>query len=380
MIPLYYPNFWQKKSLLSYILLPFSLIFLFLGYLRKYFIKPVKFPAFTICVGNVTVGGTGKTQLIITLAKEFTKRNINFIILSKAYMGNCSAPALVTASSSVEEVGDEALELCRYGNSFVVPRMKEALSIIAKYKPDVILVDDGMQNPGFKKDLVIMTIDGARGFGNGFPIPAGPLRSSIEEAIEATDIIVINGDPDVVASNCASLGANAKQSILMTDIYGSLRRYSPRNEDIPLFHASMKSEHNFRNHKYYAFAGIGNPEKFFSFLKKLGAKVEYTKIFPDHHKYSVEDLEYLMLDAKKKKLRLITTRKDYVKIQTPKNNSKIPLIPALQFVDAIKDNDKHEATQVEYLEVELELEKSKKFFDEIFTKYEKYKKNEKTNR
>ena len=349
MIKLHYPNFWQKKSLLSCVLLPFGLIFLLLGYLRKSFAKPIKFPASTTCVGNATIGGTGKTQLIITIAKEFTKRNINFIIFSKGYKGSCSAPALVTASSSAEEVGDEALELCRYGNSFVVPHMADALSIIAKYKPDVILVDDGMQNPGFKKDLVIMTIDGSRGFGNGFPIPAGPMRSSIAEAMGTADIIVLNGEDEI-------------------------KIITPPHK--PLFKASMVSNYHFGSHKYYAFAGIGNPEKFFNFLKKLGAKLEYTKIFPDHHKYSIADIEFLVRDAKKKNLRLITTRKDYVKIQTPKQNGKISLIPAMQFIGVIKDNERLETSQVEYLEVELTIEKSEKFFELLFAKYEKGIQNE----
>jgi tetraacyldisaccharide 4'-kinase len=123
MIKLCYPNFWQTRNILAYLLLPFGWVFLFLGYLRQLFARQVKFDAFTICVGNCTVGGTGKTQLIIALAKEFSKRNINFIILSKGYGGNVKTASLVTASSSPEEVGDEALELCHYGNSFVVPGM-----------------------------------------------------------------------------------------------------------------------------------------------------------------------------------------------------------------------------------------------------------------
>jgi tetraacyldisaccharide 4'-kinase len=352
MIKLYYPKFWQKKSLLSYILLPLGLVFLLLGYIRKCIVKPIKFPAFTICVGNVTIGGTGKTQIIITLAKEFVKRNINFIIFSKGYKGNCSGPALVTASSSAEEVGDEALELCRYGNSFVLPKMEDALPIIAKYKPDVILVDDGMQNPAFQKDLLIMTIDGSRGFGNGFPIPAGPMRSLAEDGIEDADIIVINGESET------NLELDRRKQV---------------------FKADLAANHNFGTNKYYAFAGIGNPEKFFSFLKNLGAKLGYTKIFPDHYKYSVEDIEDLVEEAKKKNLRLITTRKDYVKIQTPKFNSKIPLIPALQFVGAIKDNEKNEISQLEYLEVELKLENSEKFFELIFSKYDRYNLNNKTH-
>jgi len=377
MIKLYYPNFWQKNSLLSYILLPFGLIFLLLGRLRKLLSKPVKFPAFTICVGNCTVGGTGKTQLIITIAKELTKRNINFIIFSKGYRGNCSAPALVTSSSSVEEVGDEALELCKYGTSFVIPCMQDALPIIANYKPSIILVDDGMQNPGFMKDFVIMTIDGTRGLGNGMPIPAGPMRSTIIDAIENTDVVVMNGDPVVESSRPQSFGANAKQSTIKEHCE-LLHRYASRNKNISIFHASMISDHHFGQHKYYAFAGIGNPMKFFDFLKNLGAKVEHTKIFPDHHKYSIQDIEYLVKQAKEKKLRLITTRKDYVKITTVRHSNNTQLIPALQFIDIIKDREVLETSQLEYLEVELKVKSSEIFFELIMDKYKKYNQNKKS--
>jgi tetraacyldisaccharide 4'-kinase len=125
MIKLCYPNFWQTRNILAYLLLPFGWVFFILRISQAdYLLRQVKFDAFTICVGNCTVGGTGKTQLIIALAKEFSKRNINFIILSKGYGGNVKTASLVTASSSPEEVGDEALELCHYGNSFVVPGMQ----------------------------------------------------------------------------------------------------------------------------------------------------------------------------------------------------------------------------------------------------------------
>jgi tetraacyldisaccharide-1-P 4'-kinase len=140
----------------------------------------------------------------------------------------------------------------------------------------------------------------------------------------------------------------------------------------PIFNASMVSNHKFGSHEYYAFAGIGNPNKFFSFLQKLGAKVKYTQIFQDHHKYSVEDIEFLVNDAKNKKLRLITTRKDYVKIQSPIESRNISFIPALQFIGMIKDNEKYETSQIEYLEVELKLEQSEEFFELLMSKYIKY--------
>ena len=236
MIKLHYPKFWQSKNLLAYILLPLGQIFLLLGHIRKLLAKPVRLRAHTICVGNATVGGTGKTQLVIKLAKEFTKSNVNFIILCKGYGGTNTHYSLVTKTSSPYEVGDEALELCEYGTTFAVPKISYASEIIAKYKPDVVLIDDGMQNPNFIKDFVIMTIDGTRGFGNGLPIPAGPMRCKVDEAIAAANAIVTVGG--------------------LTDLTNS-------------YTATIKPAVTVKGRKYYAFAGIGNNERFFDINKAL---------------------------------------------------------------------------------------------------------------
>ncbi len=339
MIKLYYPAFWQKKSLISYLLLPFGYIYLFLGYLRKLLVPPVKFPAYTICVGNATVGGTGKTQLVIKLAQELSKRNMNFIILSKGYSGKCHVPTLVTASSSPNIVGDEALELCRYGNSFVVPKIKDASQIIQKYKPDIILVDDGMQNPGFIKDIVIMTVDGTRGFGNGMPIPAGPMRSKYEDALDACDVVVVTGKPHGLD-------------------FGSK----------PVFDAEITSDRHFGEKGYYAFAGIGNPKKFFDLLKSRGAKVKTTLAFPDHHKYSDQDISGMMIEAHNKKLQLITTRKDYVKIKNYKKEVVPSIIPEFAGLGGL--NREHIDVPIDYLEVELKMKKFKEFVELILSKTE----------
>jgi len=345
MIQLYYPDFWQRRGLISYALLPLGIIFILLGFIRKLFATQIRFNAFTLCIGNCTVGGTGKTQLIINLAKEFSDKNINFIILSKGYGGNCSAPALVTSSSSPEEVGDEALELCKYGTSFVVPSMKRAGSIIAKYKPDLILVDDGMQNPHFKKDMVIMTIDGERGFGNGLPIPAGPLRTLKSQAINFADAILVNG---------------------------TLKRKLPEISTKPIFHAEIYTDHTFADKKYFAFAGIGNPAKFFNMLKEKGASVIETKIFPDHHQYSPSELQNLFRQAQKKKLTLITTRKDYVKIKNMDFDIETGIRPALEYAGMAEKKYDAALPNLEFLEVSMHVKERKDFLNMILCKFEKY--------
>lgn len=285
MIKLYYPKFWQTKNILSYILLPFGYIYLLLGKIRKIFANPIRFKAHVICIGNATIGGTGKTQLVIKLAQEFSARNINFIIICKGYGGKNTHYSLVSGTSSPFDVGDEALELHGYGVTFSVPKLEYIPEIIAKYKPDIVLMDDGMQNPNFIKDFIIMTVDGMRGFGNEFPIPAGPMRCDVEEAFNLTNAIVC--------------------------VDGNIKIDSKK----PLFSAKICAKQNLKSGKYYAFAGIGNPQKFFDTLKDAGATLIKEQIFPDHYNYSKNEILELMSIAKKLGAKLITTRKDYVKIK-----------------------------------------------------------------
>ena len=331
MIKLYYPKFWQSKNILAFLLLPFGYIYLFLGVMRKLIAKPIKFKAHTICVGNATVGGTGKTQMIIKLAQELTKRNINFIILCKGYGGKNSHYSLVTKTSSPYDVGDEALELCEYGTTFAVPKIAYAPEIIAKYKPDLVLVDDGMQNPNFIKDFVIMTVDASRGFGNGLPIPAGPMRCRFED-IKA-DAMVMIGDK---SSLRGAVGDVAISSI---------------------FYATIKPVHAPAKLKYYAFAGIGNPEKFFNTLRKAGGSIVETRRFPDHYDYTKDEILDLIEEAKSKGLRLITTRKDYVKIRYIFYENKLDLTDlAAEMVMGPEKSAVTPELHVEYLEIDLEVD------------------------
>ena len=332
MIKLYYPKFWQSKNILAYLLVPLGWVYLFLGVVRKLLAKPVKFNARTICIGNATVGGTGKTQMVIRLAQEFAKRNINFIILCKGYGGRNSHYSLVTKTSSPYDVGDEALELCEYGTTFAVPKISDAPEIIAKYKPDIVLVDDGMQNPNFIKDFIIMTIDGTRGFGNGFPIPAGPMRCRIDDALgKAHAVVIVGGDESVIAS-----GVVARDDI---------------------FHAIIKPIRAPSKLKYYAFAGIGNPDRFFDTLKKSGAEVISIKAFPDHYDYAKSEIVDLIEEAKNLGARLITTRKDYVKIRHVFYENKLDLTSlAAEMVEGPEKKSIACALKVDYMEIELCVE------------------------
>lgn len=324
MFKLIYPKFWESRGLLTYAFWPLSQIYLLLSILRKLIVSPVILPARVICVGNMSVGGTGKTQIVIWLAKLFSKKEINFLVITKGYGSNLNGAKLVSNEHSALDVGDESIILSEFGTVIAAKKIAYALDLINQLAPDVIIVDDGMQNPSFHKDFTILSIDGARGIGNGFLIPAGPLRQYPKEAIKNANAIIT---------------VNAKESRLNeTSGVNFNARIVPTNNRLD------------KTKNYFAFSGIGNPERFFSTLTNFGLKLSRYKIFPDHHNYSEKDLVNLKLEADALDAILITTKKDYVKI-----------------------SDKFIKTSIECFDVELSIDKDKELenliYEAIFQKH-----------
>jgi tetraacyldisaccharide 4'-kinase len=293
-IKLTYPAFWSKKNTLSSLFIAFSWVYQLLGMLRKILAKPIKLQCFVICIGNISVGGTGKTQVVAWLAKKLREKNCNFLIVTKGYSSNLRGAKLVEPSDLASTVGDESKLLSEYGKVLAAVSMKHALPIIKNLKPDVIIFDDGMQNPGFLKDLTIVVIDAIRNIGNGRIFPAGPLREKAKSAIDRSDIITMVGNE--VCQNF---------SLIQTIISSSK----------PFFKSKIQLVSNIDTSKrYYAFSAIGDPERFFRLLRANGINTIVTKIFPDHHNYSAEELNTLVKEADEKNCLLLTTKKDYVKI------------------------------------------------------------------
>lgn len=291
MLKLLYPKFWQTTGVLCYLLRPFSQIYLLLSWIRK-LISPLSFfEAKVICVGNVTVGGTGKTQVVIWLAKFLQKNNISFVILTKGYGSNLKNATLVSKNHQARDVGDESILLSKYGQVVAAKKPIEAIEIINKLKPKIIISDDGLQNPSFYKDFIIVTVDGTRFFGNGCIIPAGPLREHVSSALSNCHAIIV-----VNSSNRRNLELD--------------------NFTAKTFAATIAQENQdiISDKNYYAFTGIGNPERFFDILTSCGINIDKVKIFPDHHNYLCSEIEQLVDEARDLNLVLITTRKDYVKI------------------------------------------------------------------
>jgi tetraacyldisaccharide 4'-kinase len=293
-IKLTYPAFWSKKNILSSLFIAFSWIYQLLSILRRILVKPVKLQCFVICIGNISVGGTGKTQVVAWLAKKLREKNCNFLIVTKGYNSNLRGAKLVEPSDLASAVGDESKMLSEYGQVLAAVSIKHALPIIKNLKPDVIIFDDGMQNPGFLKDLTIVVIDAIRNIGNGRIFPAGPLREKAEYAIDRSDIVTMVGN-----ELCQNV------SLIQTII----------SSGKPFFKSKIQLAGNIDTSKrYYAFSAIGDPDRFFRLLRENEINTIVTKIFPDHHNYSAEELNTLVKKADEKNCLLLTTKKDYVKI------------------------------------------------------------------
>lgn len=293
MIKLVYPKFWASNGLIPILLTPLSWIYRCLGFFRKITANPIKLDAKVICIGNITVGGTGKTQIVESLAKYYKEQNKSILVITKGYGSSLKTAKLVDKTDIAENVGDESILLSKITQVIATKKIQYALPHIEKIKPEIIIFDDGLQNPNFIKDCKIIVIDNLRGIGNGKIFPAGPLRTKSDIAITECDALITIGDND-----CKD--------------FTIIQNATSNNK--PIFKAKIKLVSTLKNSEYFAFSAIGNPDKFFSTLVTSGANIKQTKTFPDHHQFTKGEILELKTIAKKNNYTLITTKKDYVKI------------------------------------------------------------------
>jgi tetraacyldisaccharide 4'-kinase len=255
-------------------------------------------------VGNFTLGGAGKTPTVITLAKILGDAGERVFCLSRGYGGSVSGPKLVDAhADSAAEVGDEALLLARAAPTIVAPDRVAGAALAKQQGASLIIMDDGLQNPSLAKDLTIAVIDGRRGIGNACLFPAGPLRAPLAAQIKSTDALLIIGSLDGHASVAAAV------------------------RNLPIFHGRLAPDTAaagaLHSRKVLAFAGIGDPDKFFATAAEAGIAVAERMPFPDHHRYSGEEAANLIMQAEHSGLALLTTEKDRARM------SGEPLLDAL---------------------------------------------------
>ncbi|MBI5436052.1 MAG: tetraacyldisaccharide 4'-kinase [Nitrosomonadales bacterium] len=287
-------RYWYRITPLHLILLPVSFIFRLLANMRRALYRSgilpgEKLPVPVIVVGNITVGGSGKTPLTLWLAQQLLDNGWHPGIISRGYASKAASPQAVHPSSDPDAAGDEAVlmaqrKLCPVW--FGRDRVAAARGLLRAHPEcDVLLSDDGLQHYRLQRDVEIVVVDGIRRFGNGFLLPAGPLRELPSRLAEA-DAVVVNGGTSVA-------GEYAMQ------LHGA-RFYNLLNPNTPAYAADFHGQH------LHAIAGIGHPQRFFAHLNHLGLVVQ-AHPFPDHHRYTPNDLAYANADA------VLMTEKDAVK-------------------------------------------------------------------
>lgn len=304
-------NWLQKQWATSYtpwhiLLIPLSWLFAALSSARRYlykinWLKSYRLAVPVIVVGNINVGGTGKTPLVIWLAEQLRLAGYKPGIISRGYGGSAKQVAQVLPSSDPAVVGDEAVLIAMRTACPVyisANRVAAAENLLANFPGcNVIISDDGLQHYRMQRDIEIVVYDAVKGFGNGALLPAGPLRESIAR-LETVDVVVSNGKSDLAK---AFESPRAFEYIEMQLESGTFYN---------LFAEHQKTDvQAFLNKKIVAIAGIGNPARFFAALKNLGLQFE-GRAYPDHYAFKAEDFRSIDADI------ILMTEKDAVKCRS----------------------------------------------------------------
>jgi len=273
------PKFWDQSeiSFFSIFLYPITIFFKLLNLIKYLTIKPQNFSIPIICVGNIYVGGTGKTPLCVELYSILQKMNKKPVFIRKKYRA----------------FKDEVTLLSQTGIVYEEKKRIIALNNAIKNKTDIAILDDGFQDLSINKNLSIICFNEKKWIGNGLMMPSGPLREDIS-ALRRANLVIINGKNN----------NNIEKKILET------------NNKIKIFYSTYKPKNidEFKNNKVVAFAGIGNPDNFFNLLKENNVNVLESINFPDHYNYSDKEIEDLINKAKKNDSYLLTTEKDWLRI------------------------------------------------------------------
>jgi len=300
------PKFWDKNriSFFSFLLFPIALLVELFIFFKHLLVKPHKCSIPIICIGNIYLGGTGKTPLSIKISSILNSLNKNPVFIRKKY----------------NSYRDESAMQKKVGRIYEADKRIDAINEAIKNKADVAILDDGFQDYSIYKNLSIICFNEKQWIGNGLLIPAGPLRESLS-ALNRANCVVINGEKN----------SSIEDKILK------------KNKLIKIFYMKYKPQNiiELENKKFLCFAGIGNPDNFFNLLKQNNINVLQYISFPDHYNYSSVELENLLKKAKENNATLLTTEKDYLRIK-----------------ENFKEN-------IKYLKIEAEIENQKQFIEMI---------------
>ncbi len=308
---LFKPKFWKSnKNFFTILLIPLSLITWIYIILKKTFIQKVKFNIPVICVGNIFIGGTGKTPLSIHIARKLSENGKNPAIVRKYYKSH----------------KDEHKMIISYYDKLILNlnRSKGIYEALEKGY-DAVILDDGFQDYKIKKNLSIICFNSNQLIGNGYLFPSGPLRENLG-SLRNANILIINGD------RCLDF----EQKILKVQ------------KDLKIYYSNYKplNIQEFKNKKLLVISGIGNPENFFKILKDNQMNIQKKMVYPDHYEFTKNEMLKIIECAKKNNFQIVMTEKDYYKIK-----------------DFSLEN-------IKYLKVKLEIEKEEEFMKNVLKAYD----------
>lgn len=290
---------WQSKSLITWLLLPLSLLFWLISQVRlflyrKNWLKSYRSPVPVLVVGNISVGGNGKTPVVVWLVEQLQAQGVKVGVISRGYGGKSkSFPQLVTKASSAEMVGDEPVLIVQRTEVplAVSPNRQQSIELLlSQFELDLIITDDGLQHYALQRDIEWVVVDGVRRFGNGFVLPAGGLRE-LPSRLKTVQAVICNGGKPEAGEHLMSLEPSYAEN-LQTGERKPLSEFIGKN--------------------CVAIAGIGYPPRFFTMLETLGIQLGKTQGFADHQAFDTEQLSNLA-DSE---TALLMTEKDAVKCRT----------------------------------------------------------------
>jgi tetraacyldisaccharide 4'-kinase len=287
------PEFWRRRGALSTLLTPVAALYAAAGRMRRERTRTAKGEVPTICVGNLVAGGAGKTPLVLDLTARLQRHGRAVHCLTRGYRGRLTGPVRVDpARHDHRDVGDEALLLAEAAPSWVARDRRAGVAAAAAAGAEIVVLDDGLQNPALAYDLALVAVDGGYGFGNGLVIPAGPLREPVAEGLGRAQAVVIAGEDQTGVEATIARRLPVLRARLVPQ--GDIARWAGR--------------------RVVAFAGIGRPGKFFRSLEELGSEIVARYEFPDHHPYAEGEVALLLGRAANERAEPVTTLKDWVRL------------------------------------------------------------------